>query len=1062
MNRMMNKRYLIALSVLLALPLYVHAYTVNKLPAEITFDDSAQRAGWHFLQSDNAGANRWLFGRSPEYAYKGSYMLYMSQDGGATRTLTTVANQEMACMAYCPIESLAAGEYTIDFHYRGPKDNGKTVLWATVESVEPTSAPTWYDYWRKPVIPNLWWKDSKCTFTAAANTTYYLCFRAYIHSDEEEIMPGWAIDYIQIYPSATTSSCAQVPEGLTHIRANNNSIFSWEGNASEYEVEYYMSDTSAHIQRVVDNITSNSYVIRSTSVPEGTYNFRVRAICGMDTSAWSALDYQLIYDAGQHCFDYLNFEAANVKPEHGYFSCPNCWGGLVDYGFESSSSCHTIHHYPHDFDERTNYKLRTFPEGQPAAIRLGNWETDARAEDIVYTMRVTPDMGVLQLRYALVMQLPNHSTEQQPRFTLEFRDSTDQLIDSCGYVDFTASRDLDTTWHTEKVEDSEDIIWKDWTLVGLNMRDYVGQTIQIRITTKDCSEGQHFGYAYFTLACSRGVIEGTHCGRRPDSLTVDEGFYYRWYRSTDEQYRVDNRPMPMEYVIDTTRTLHLPNPYDTTTTYCVDMINQIDTNCYFTLRASTLAYITNPVGSAKHDPTDCKNYVQFYNNSTTEGVYWNEQGEKQIITDELGVGSFYWDLGKYGTSKEWMPRLQVPNNGETLHVVLHTSMEDGDCESTYPFDFYVPAIGEKQTTQAFAICKDSVFIYEGKVYTEAGKYEIDRQVLWTGCDSISYLLLTYFPTDTIRYDEVLCESDSFIEWRGMILTEGGIYSDTVKSVACGCDSIIYVLNLEKQPILKMAVNYTPQSFCNGSGAVEVPFTITSGNPTTYDLLFSDTAKILGFKDRINQPIDELGNKLVIPLTDDVWAGPYEANLVFHNRRCDTLQFPIAFTIYYHPDSLITQRWNDFLSVRKTAYDYYGGFYDYQWYENGKPITGQNSSQLYIPNGKLNMNSYYWVELTRVKDGIRMRTCDFTPTVQPDSVTLIISPTVISAQHRTPVHVRTSEPGQVFAYYQSGALVGQWAIKEDDNQLFLPSYRGMYLLRILFDSGKVETRKIIVE
>ena len=1061
---MRKQNLIVFLIVLLVFPLFVHAYTISKLPAVLSFETPAERAEWKYFESDNAGANLWLIDRDSEYAYKGDFMLYMSQDDGASRTMTKVANQTFTCLAYCPLDGLPAGQYTVDFHYRGPKynDEGNTFLYVNAETAEPTNAEWWWYDWNRRLFPNLWWQDAKYTFTAQANTTYYLCFRTHNHSEKTETVPGWAIDEIQIYPAENTSSCMQVPENVTHTRIGNNALFSWDGNASEYQVEYYTSDASSPVYHSADNITSTTYTVRSTSVPEGTYNFRVRAICGLDTSAWAALDYQLIYDAGQHCFDYLNFGASNVRAEYGWFSCPNCNQGKLDYGFESSDSRHTIHHYPHDYDERTNYQLRTYPKGQPAAIRLGNWGTGAEAEDIVYTMRVTPEMGVLQLQYALVMQLPNHSTAQQPRFTLEFRDSIDQLIDSCGYVDFTASRDLDTTWHTEHVEGSEDIIWKDWTLVGMNMRDYVNQTIQIRITTKDCSEGQHFGYAYFTLACSRGIIEGTHCGRRPDSLTVDEGFYYRWYRAEDEQYRVENHPIPRQYTIDTTRTLHLDNPYDTTTTYCVDMINRIDTNCYFTLRASTLAFITNPDADYSHDPGACKNYVKLSNHSTTEGVYWDANGVKHIIEQTLGVGSFYWDLGGYGRSTEWEPSILVPNSGASFRVVLHTAMEDGDCESTYAFNVKVPAIGPRQTTTVLPICKDSSLTYEGVIYSGPGKYIIDQYTLWTGCDSINWLQLNEYHTDTLHEKDLLCMSVGSMTWHGQTLTHGGIYRDTVKSLICNCDSQIYVLHLEEQPELKAQVDYTPQSFCYGAGEVEVPFTITSGTPTTYDLLFSDTAKMLGFKDRVSQPISELDDKLVITLNDKVWAGPYEATLVLHNRKCDTLHFPIKFTVYYNPDSLITQRWNDFLSVRKTAYDYYGGFYDYQWYRNGQALAGQTSSQLYLPDQKLQPTDSFYVELTRSRDSIRIRTCAFYPSVEPDSVTLIILPTVLSAQNRTPVHVRTTETGQVYAYNQSGLLVGQWAVKEEDNQLFLPATPGIYLLRVLFDSGRIETRKIIVE
>ena len=244
-------------------------------------------------------------------------------------------------------------------------------------------------------------------------------------------------------------------------RSGNDVILSWLGNASEYQLEYFLNDTSLNALRTIDNITTTSYVLHPETMQEGTYTFRVRSICGNDTSAWTALDYQLVYDISKHCMDYLNFSDPNVFPQYGYTWSPGYYNGVDDRGFLSEASHHTIHRYPRDFDARTNYKLRTFPQGEPAAIRLGNWRTGAEAETIIYTMEVTPDMSILLLRYALVMQLPGHNKDQQPRFTLEFLDTNGNLMDSCGYVDFTASADLDG-WHTEPAKEGEtDIIWKD-------------------------------------------------------------------------------------------------------------------------------------------------------------------------------------------------------------------------------------------------------------------------------------------------------------------------------------------------------------------------------------------------------------------------------------------------------------------------------------------------------------------------------------------------------------------------------------------------------------------------
>ncbi len=1036
-----------------------------RLPLELSFATPQERSSWQFLNSANAGSNQWVIGSDLDYAYGDSCMLFITNDGGTTRAYNPCLNlyNGYTCMAYYPLDTLPEGEYTLNFHYRGISPTSNTYIYPRV--ITSPNLYTGYDYryingygnyYYYYTSSNMgkWWKEASYSFSVDGSSPYYLCFYFYSYNDDysgtfKSSYLGYALDAIQIYPSENVPFCSQVPQSVVMTRSGNDAILTWAGNASEYQVEYFLSDSSANTHYSLDNVTGTSYTFHSEEIAEGTYNFRVRAICGLDTSAWAALDYQLVYDISQHCMDYLNFYDSNVKPQYGWFGSPWSTTGVDDRGFDSERSRHTIHHYPRDYDERTNFKLRTFPEGQPAAIRLGNWRTGAEAEDIVYTMRITPEMGVLQLRYALVMQLPGHTPSQQPRFTLEFLDSVGSLIDSCGYVDFTASADLEG-WNIEHVDGEADVIWKDWTLVGLNMRNYMGQTIQIRITSKDCSEGAHYGYAYFTLACSPGTMEGIHCGMKPDHFTVDEGFFYRWYRKYDNPIVVLGRDC----------TYQLTNSIDTAT-YCVDLINMLDTNCYFTMEASSLAYIPHSAGGAKYDPTNCQNYVQMVDSSTTQGVYWTPTGQKVVVKSLTGAEEYLWDFGPYGTSTEKTPRVAVADGGDTLHVELHTFMENKLCEDIIAFDFPVPPLEIKRNVETHYFCRGGSIDLYGKTYTEEGDF-IDTAKAWTGCDSLSILAIRYFLADTIHYYDTLCVSDGSLIWNGQTITSTGEYFASIKSMIFDCDSIYNILHLYAHPELSMAVNYTQQSLCAGNGSIEVPFAIVAGTPTGYDLLFSDTAKAHGFIDRFDQPVLGTEDKVIITLNDDVWAGQYLANLVFHNRDCDTKAFPITFEVFYDPDSLINQRWNDFLSVRKSAYDYFGGFYDYQWYKDGALLSGQTGSQLYLPSEGLEEGSGYAVELTRTSDGVRIRSCDYFPTIEPTTVTLTVFPTVLESGERVPVHIRLDQPGNARLYNQSGVQVSTWDVQEGDNEVFLPSGKGLYLLRVMMESGSTETRKIIVE
>lgn len=1048
-------RYFTLLLAFLALPLAA----IQKVPLELDFSSAAERAQWQFKYSSDTISTRWVLKQNPDYAYGDNYMLYTSNDGGATRNYSPTyapSYYGYKCVAYYPLDTIPTGDYMLEFRYRGI-GSWSTSLGVTLLTYEPNATSyMWYTRYYNTDESGKWWKTGSYTFHSDGMTNYYLCV---VFEGSDRYLPifpeyGYAIDAIQIYPVDNGPSCTQKPLSLEVNRSGMDMLVSWAGNASEYQMEYFLNDTSLNTRYTVDNITTTSYAIHPETVPEGAYTIRVRSICGRDTSGWAAIDYQLIYDISKHCMDYMNFEDSNVQPQYGYTWNPHYYSVTIDQGFLSQNSRHTIHCNPRDFDARTNYKLRTFPEGEPAAIRLGNWRTYSEAEDIVYTMNVTEDMSILLLRYAIVMQLPGHDKTQQPRFTLEFLDSLGVLIDSCGYVDFTPDPDFNVEdaegWHKEIAPEGQtDVIWKDWSLIGLDMSRYIGNTVKVRITTKDCSEGAHYGYAYFTMRCSSGKIQGLQCGVKPDHFTVDEGFYYRWYHKYD----------PEKTVLGTERTYKLTNPQDTAT-YCVDMINMLNPECYFTMEASSLAFLPHANGSIQYVPLDCKSYVQLTDASTTDGVYWDSNGKMEVVSSTPGADEIFWELGQYGTSTEHAPKIPIPDAGDTLRVTLHAYMDNRSCEDTKNFELVVPAVGTARTINTHYFCHGGSITYNGQVYTEEIDFS-DTLLAVNGCDSISTVALRFFQVDTITYRDTICTGATY-EWHGMTLTQGGEYFVPVKSHSFDCDSVHNILYLHQQPYLNMSLQYQQQAVCESGGAIAVPFTVEAGDVSAYDLIFSDVAKQYGFTDRILEYVAPNASTISIPLTDSLRPGLFDASVVFHNVFCDSLAFPITFAVYYDPDSLITQRWNDFLSVRKTAYDYYGGFTDYQWYKNDQPIAGQNGSQLYVPEGGLETGSAYSVEMTRTSDGMRVRTCPYYPHVEPNTVTITVTPTVVPSQDPVPLHIRSSQPARANLYNQSGYHMASWVVREGDNEVTMPTERGLYLLYIITESGEQAVRKIMVQ
>lgn len=64
------------------------------------------------------------------------------------------------------------------------------------------------------------------------------------------------------------------------------------------------------------------------------------------------------------------------------------------------------------------------------------------------------------------------------------------------------------------------LIFNKWQISSLDLTPYLGQTVQIEITTSDCTAGGHFGYVYFDAQCGPMTIYGNGSPYAAGSGTV--------------------------------------------------------------------------------------------------------------------------------------------------------------------------------------------------------------------------------------------------------------------------------------------------------------------------------------------------------------------------------------------------------------------------------------------------------------------------------------------------------------------------------------------------------------
>jgi gliding motility-associated-like protein len=215
-----------------------------------------------------------------------------------------------------------------------------------------------------------------------------------------------------------------------------------------------------------------------------------------------------------------NFILGNFTGWEGDYG--DFWNPAIYNGFASTR--HTIIQAPAILDPNTCNELNPVPPGEEYSLRLGNEGVGAEAEQIRYSVNVTEETSLFICKYAVVLENPDHDPDEQPSFNFEVADIYGKLIDSvCGYYYVYAHQGI-PTWHS-----CGEVIWKDWTTVGIDLTQYIGQTVTIIFTTKDCLKKGHFGYAYLSAYCSQFQIVFGYCPNDTiATVTAPPGFSYLW------------------------------------------------------------------------------------------------------------------------------------------------------------------------------------------------------------------------------------------------------------------------------------------------------------------------------------------------------------------------------------------------------------------------------------------------------------------------------------------------------------------------------------------------------
>lgn len=1018
-----------ALAVLSVFLFCSYAYAQNPVQISVPYsmgfelEDSAKLSQWRL----NDGADlsickeRWVIGTAVKT--EGKRSLYISYDEGATCTFDTVWNTSYAYFDF----TIPSGQYELSFDWRCLGGDETYMCAAVGIAKQMTSMDCNYERAEFPDYIQSFaesgyrvmrgcsrWQHVSVPFASNGTRVYRLYF-AWRNKNRDSKLPNpvsACVDNIQI----TTRNCAK-PANLEAEVVGDSVVVTWTGTSAQYCIEYRRYGREKW--SVQTGIRDERFVIEG--LDEGAYDIRVRGVCNdVDTSAYTYRTSFGVYYPDRHCINYVDLHGEDVVATYGTFSNPYANIGVYDTAFTDDPKYwrHTINWDPDEYDPRTGGRLKIVPEEEVASVRLGNWNVGAEGESLSFFYTVDGEnASILLLKYAVVLEDPNHGPADQPHFNLEILDEWGNLIDyTCGTADFYADSQR-PGWNT-----FGSVTWKDWTTIGLNLDAYDGERLEVRLTTRDCNWSGHFGYAYFTMGCAAAKIVSTSCGDDAQmSIAAPSGFAYEWFDKYDN-------PVPDSIKSEDGRTL-LIDPSDTTTYRCHLTYIEEET-CGFDLYSSARPRFPIAEFEWQYEPANCQNRVKFINKSHIMTKFNN-------VTEhhyDQPCDEYEWDFGNGQVGSEKNPVVIFPNKGGFFNVVLYASIAEGRCVKDTSLIIFLPSIGDKELRIDTTICEGGYIVF-GPQYAGEEREYVNVWKTSAGCDSTVYLNLHLSPQSTEQLpDTTICaEIPLTIDGQTYKSHESGKFYRFYTN-QYGCDSTLWMNVTVLDPILP-EITVREMSDSPNSGAIFIGgagfdyYTVDGGEPQTAD-------SITGLN------------------------GGFYVLEFFNDFGCSVVR---EAAVSVCMPGWVYQRWGDVLSLKNAeALDTDSAthiFTDFQWYKNNEAIAGANLSYLYVAEGLDPADSYH-LEMTRVSNGEKLTTCPFRPTAVEDQKVVYVYPSPV--QVGGTLTVKVSEAASLTIVNMFGDIALTQALSEGTNSIAMEVPAGIYVVQVQIGSETRVCRISVIE
>jgi hypothetical protein len=146
-----------------------------------------------------------------------------------------------------------------------------------------------------------------------------------------------------------------------------------------------------------------------------------------------------------------------------------------------------------------------FRLGNRAALNVIHNDPSFKGGDILAKRFIVTGNGIINFKYALVMEASSHAITQRPYFSVSVYNANGLPIHNAVFLDASSSSpnriiysDNSSSFfqHATYIPSVSNINYRGWTSAKIDLSQFIGQEVKVVFLTANCFVGGHFGYAY--------------------------------------------------------------------------------------------------------------------------------------------------------------------------------------------------------------------------------------------------------------------------------------------------------------------------------------------------------------------------------------------------------------------------------------------------------------------------------------------------------------------------------------------------------------------------------------